>query len=113
MLVSIVLVTTATLQRRRGASATSTDEMDRSRCLSGWMARGLSCRGIAAWTLLFPMASKCARTVAASAALDRRIRSEGVRLQLERLIGIHGAPEHIRSDNGSEFIHCELQEWLK
>ena len=45
--------------------------------------------------------------------VDRRIRSDGVRRQLERLIGIHGAPEHIRSDNGSEFIHRELQEWLK
>ncbi len=32
---------------------------------------------------------------------------------MERLIGIHGAPEHIRGDNGSEFIHRELQEWLR
>ena len=30
---------------------------------------------------------------------------------LERLIGIHGTPEHIRSDNGSEIIRHELQEW--
>ena len=33
--------------------------------------------------------------------------------QLERLIRLHGAPDHIRSDNGSEFIHHELQAWLK
>lgn len=45
--------------------------------------------------------------------VDRRIRSCDVRRQLERLIGIHGAPEHIRSDNGSEFIHGDLQAWLK
>lgn len=35
--------------------------------------------------------------------VDRRVRSCDVRRQLERLIGIHGAPEHIRSDNGSEW----------
>jgi transposase InsO family protein len=45
--------------------------------------------------------------------VDHRIRSCDVRRQLERLMDIHGAPEHIRSDNGSEFIHGELQEWLK
>ena len=65
--------------------------------------------------------------------VDRRIRSCDVRRQLERLIRIHGAPEHIRSDNGSaskrsgdrlpqaarraseasQFIHGELQAWLK
>ena len=32
----------------------------------------------------------------------RRIRSRDVRRQLQRLIRLHGAPEHIRSDNGSE-----------
>lgn len=45
--------------------------------------------------------------------IDRRIRSCDVRRQLERLIRLHGTPEHIRSDNGSEFIHGELQLWLK
>jgi putative transposase len=42
-----------------------------------------------------------------------RMRSRDVRRQLQRLIRLHGAPEHIRSDNGSEFIHHELQAWLK
>jgi len=45
--------------------------------------------------------------------VERRIRARDVRRQLERLIRLHGAPEHIRSDNGSEFIHHELQAWLK
>ena len=32
---------------------------------------------------------------------------------MERLVTERGAPEHIRSDNGSEFIARALQEWLK
>jgi transposase InsO family protein len=31
---------------------------------------------------------------------------------MARLIDEHGAPEHIRSDNGSEFIESNLREWL-
>ena len=45
--------------------------------------------------------------------VGRRIRSSEVRRQLQRLIGIHGAPEHIRSGNGSEFIQGALQDWMK
>ena len=45
--------------------------------------------------------------------VERRIRARDVHRQLEGLIRLHGAPEHIRSDNGSEFIHHELQAWLK
>ena len=52
VVVSIVLVTAARLRRRVGASATSLDEMNGPRWLSGWMARGFSCRVIAAWMLL-------------------------------------------------------------
>jgi transposase InsO family protein len=36
--------------------------------------------------------------------VDRRINAEKVRQVMGRLIDEHGAPEHIRSDNGSEFI---------
>jgi membrane-bound serine protease (ClpP class) len=52
VVVSIVLVTAARLRRRFGASVTSLDEMNGPQWLSGWMARGLSCRVIAAWMLL-------------------------------------------------------------
>lgn len=31
---------------------------------------------------------------------------------VEEAIEQHGAPEYIRSDNGSEFIAKELQQWL-
>jgi hypothetical protein len=41
--------------------------------------------------------------------VDRRIRSCDVRRQLKRLMDIHGTPEQIRSDNGSDFIDSELQ----
>jgi transposase InsO family protein len=42
----------------------------------------------------------------------RRIQAHTVRDQLFRLIELHGAPEYIRSDNGSEFIEQTLQQWL-
>ena len=42
----------------------------------------------------------------------RRIQAKDVLDQLFRLIGQHGAPEYIRSDNGSEFIEKTLQQWL-
>lgn len=45
--------------------------------------------------------------------VDRRVRAEDVLAQLLRLIELHGAPEHIRSDNGSEFIEKSLQGWLR
>lgn len=32
---------------------------------------------------------------------------------VEEKISEHGCPEHIRSDNGPEFIACSIQEWLK
>ncbi|MEM9913994.1 MAG: IS3 family transposase [Planctomycetota bacterium] len=42
----------------------------------------------------------------------RRINADQVRRVMSGLIDVHGAPEHIRSDNGSEFIEGQLQEWL-
>ena len=45
--------------------------------------------------------------------VDRRINARKVRKIMARLIEEHGAPEHIRSDNGSEFIEKNLRAWLK
>lgn len=42
----------------------------------------------------------------------RRIQAKDVLRLLFRLICRHGAPKHIRSDNGSEFIEQTLQQWL-
>ena len=42
----------------------------------------------------------------------RRLRARQVLRLLQRLVDQNGAPEHIRSDNGSEFIHRCLRAWL-
>ncbi|HSH09543.1 MAG TPA: IS3 family transposase [Oceanipulchritudo sp.] len=44
--------------------------------------------------------------------IDRKINAGKVRQVMARLIEENGAPEHIRSDNGSEFIESHLREWL-
>jgi putative transposase len=44
--------------------------------------------------------------------VERRINANKVRQVMTRLIDEHGAPEYIRSDNGSEFIESNLREWL-
>ena len=44
--------------------------------------------------------------------VDRRINARKVRSIMTRLIAEYGAPEYIRSDNGSEFIEKELRAWL-
>lgn len=45
--------------------------------------------------------------------VERRLRSEDVRLTLETLFKDYGIPAYLRSDNGSEFIaHC-VQDWLE
>lgn len=43
----------------------------------------------------------------------RRIRSKDVILVLADLFLKYGCPEHIRSDNGPEFIAWQLKAWLK
>jgi putative transposase len=43
----------------------------------------------------------------------RRINSQDVILTLSELFLKHGIPEHIRSDNGPEFIAKKLVSWLK
>jgi putative transposase len=43
----------------------------------------------------------------------RSIRSQDVLRVLEEAMREHGFPEHIRSDNGPEFIAHAVQDWLK
>lgn len=43
---------------------------------------------------------------------NRAIKSEDVLRALQSAIEMHGAPEYIRSDNGSEFIAHIIQRWL-
>jgi putative transposase len=45
--------------------------------------------------------------------VERRLKSEDVRLTLETLFQDYGIPVYLRSDNGSEFIAACLQDWLK
>ena len=44
--------------------------------------------------------------------VDRQINARKVKKIFSKLIDEHGAPKHIRSDNGSEFIEKGLREWL-
>jgi transposase InsO family protein len=43
---------------------------------------------------------------------DRALRAEDVLSWLQKAIKEHGAPEHLRSDNGPEFIAQAVQRWL-
>ncbi len=45
--------------------------------------------------------------------VERQIRSGPVLATLWQAMMTYGIPEHIRSDNGSEFIAQKIQEWLK
>ena len=44
--------------------------------------------------------------------VDGSIRSKHVIAVLQRLISIHGAPRHLRSDNGPEFVSKAILRWL-
>ena len=44
--------------------------------------------------------------------VERRLNSRDVLDELGELFVRHGPPEHIRSDNGPEFIATALREWL-
>lgn len=47
-----------------------------------------------------------------SIRVERRLNSQNVLEELSELFLIHGPPEHIRSDNGPEFIATAVREWL-
>lgn len=44
---------------------------------------------------------------------ERALKAADVLAWLQQAIGQHGAPEYLRSDNGSEFIARIVQRWLK
>ena len=44
--------------------------------------------------------------------VDRSITSQGIIDQLFNLFILRGIPEHIRSDNGTEFTAREIRKWL-
>lgn len=44
--------------------------------------------------------------------VGRSFKADDVLEVLSQLMGKHGVPRHIRSDNGSEFIAKEMQRWL-
>ena len=48
-----------------------------------------------------------------ASVVRRRFRAQDVILVLADLFLEHGCPEHIRSDNGPEFVAKKLVEWLK
>ena len=41
------------------------------------------------------------------------IRAQDVLAVVEKAMRAHGAPEHIRSDNGPEFVACAIAEWME
>jgi putative transposase len=45
-------------------------------------------------------------------SVSGRIRSGDVIEQLSRLISLHGAPRHLRSDNGTDFVSRAVLKWL-
>ncbi len=47
-----------------------------------------------------------------SICAERKLNSQHVLEELSKLFLIHGPPEHIRSDNGPEFIATAVREWL-
>jgi transposase InsO family protein len=44
--------------------------------------------------------------------VERKLRSDNVLCFLTELFVRHGTPEHIRSDNGSEFTAKVVRQWL-
>ena len=48
-----------------------------------------------------------------AAEVGRTFTARDVMLTLQYLFAVRGAPEHVRSDNGPEFIAKELQRWLE
>ncbi len=60
------------------------------------------------WSYDFTMARTCLAIV-----VERKLRSDDVLHTLAELFARHGAPEHLRSDNGPEFTAKVVRTWLK
>ena len=48
-----------------------------------------------------------------SLEVERSFKADDVLNVLSSLMGVHGVPKHIRSDNGSEFIAKKMRVWLE
>jgi transposase InsO family protein len=65
-------------------------------------------RPIRALTVIDEYSRECLAIV-----VERRLQSDDVLSCLTELFVKHGPPEHIRSDNGSEFTAKIVRQWLK
>jgi len=72
------------------------------------MARTADGRGLKMLTVIDEYTRECL-----AIDVDRRIRNDDVLYRLEDLFVRRGVPEHIRSDNGSEFTATVVREWLQ
>ena len=64
-------------------------------------------RQLKLWVVIDEFTRECLAT-----EVGRTFTARDVMLTLQYLFAVRGAPEHIRSDNGPEFIAKELQRWL-
>ena len=71
-----------------------------TRTHNGWAVRML--------TVLDEYTRECLAIVVA-----RKLKSDDVLHTLAELFALHGAPEHLRSDNGSEFTSKVVRKWLE
>jgi len=72
------------------------------------MARTHNGRAVRMLTVLDEYTRECLAIVVA-----RKLRSDDVLHTLAALFARHGAPEHLRSDNGPEFTAKVVRDWLK
>jgi transposase InsO family protein len=72
------------------------------------MARTHDGRPLRMLTVLDEYTRECLAIV-----VERRLKSDDVLHTLAGLIAEHGAPEHLRSDNGPEFTSRFVRDWLE
>jgi len=91
---------------------------------TGWPTQALHRHHVWTWDFIFDRTDK-GSTLKMLTILDeytrqcvairveRQIRSEQVLATLWQAMTTYGIPQHIRSDNGSEFIAQKIQHWLR